>query len=143
MSTLTSHEFDTTEAASKYMFGGNAVVTVQSTVTQKHYTYKISKSKDNADDTRSPLYFVKVRAGEDYRYIGYIKNNELRHGKKGCPNSDSYKAFQWLLKQLSTRTDIHPQMILQHEGTCGRCGRALTNPESLETGLGPICAGRE
>lgn len=27
-----------------------------------------------------------------------------------------------------------------HEGRCGRCGHRLTVPESIETGLGPICA---
>lgn len=27
-------------------------------------------------------------------------------------------------------------------GTCGMCGRKLTTPESIELGIGPICAGR-
>jgi hypothetical protein len=26
-----------------------------------------------------------------------------------------------------------------HEGTCGKCGRALTVPSSIENGLGPEC----
>jgi hypothetical protein len=26
-----------------------------------------------------------------------------------------------------------------HEGRCGRCGRALTVPESVERGIGPEC----
>lgn len=29
-----------------------------------------------------------------------------------------------------------------HEGRCGRCGRKLTVPSSIETGLGPECAGK-
>lgn len=29
------------------------------------------------------------------------------------------------------------------EARCRRCGRPLTHPESVATGLGPICAGRE
>ena len=29
-----------------------------------------------------------------------------------------------------------------HEGRCGKCGRKLTVPESLTSGLGPECAGR-
>ena len=28
----------------------------------------------------------------------------------------------------------------RHEGRCGRCGRALTVPESIDTGFGPHCA---
>jgi hypothetical protein len=27
-------------------------------------------------------------------------------------------------------------------GVCGECGRTLTNPESIERGIGPICAGK-
>lgn len=27
-------------------------------------------------------------------------------------------------------------------GTCCSCGRALTNPASIEAGIGPVCAGR-
>lgn len=26
-----------------------------------------------------------------------------------------------------------------HEGKCGRCGRQLTVPESIESGFGPEC----
>ena len=29
-----------------------------------------------------------------------------------------------------------------HTGSCGHCGRALSNPESLARGIGPICAGK-
>ena len=28
-------------------------------------------------------------------------------------------------------------------GLCVRCNRELTNPESIRTGIGPVCAGRE
>jgi hypothetical protein len=29
---------------------------------------------------------------------------------------------------------------VHHEGRCGRCGRTLTVPESIESGIGPECA---
>lgn len=31
---------------------------------------------------------------------------------------------------------------LRHEGRCGRCGRRLTVPESIDSGLGPTCAAK-
>lgn len=31
---------------------------------------------------------------------------------------------------------------VHHEGRCGKCGRRLTVPESIETGLGPECSGK-
>ena len=33
--------------------------------------------------------------------------------------------------------------ILHTEGRCVRCNRKLTTPESIKTGIGPVCAGRE
>jgi rRNA maturation endonuclease Nob1 len=33
-------------------------------------------------------------------------------------------------------------MDVYHLGRCGKCGKALTEPESISTGLGPICGGR-
>lgn len=35
-----------------------------------------------------------------------------------------------------------PECEVWHEGRCGRCGRKLTVPESIETGIGPDCAKR-
>lgn len=31
---------------------------------------------------------------------------------------------------------------LRHAGRCGRCGRVLTVPESIDSGLGPVCASK-
>jgi hypothetical protein len=30
-----------------------------------------------------------------------------------------------------------------HEGRCLKCNRKLTTPESIKTGIGPVCAGKE
>ena len=30
----------------------------------------------------------------------------------------------------------------QRTGICAMCGAVLTNPESVERGIGPICAGK-
>jgi hypothetical protein len=35
--------------------------------------------------------------------------------------------------------ELHPQLIVHHENHCGRCGRTLTVPESVERGIGPDC----
>lgn len=36
---------------------------------------------------------------------------------------------------------IPPSLEVWHEGRCGRCGRALTVPESIASGIGPVCEG--
>lgn len=30
----------------------------------------------------------------------------------------------------------------KHTGVCGKCGRTLTDPESIDAGIGPVCAGK-
>lgn len=34
-------------------------------------------------------------------------------------------------------------MNFYHMGICGRCGRALTTPESITRGIGPVCYGMD
>jgi hypothetical protein len=66
------------------------------------------------------------------------------HGKKSRikSNAPSVVGFQWLLAQLVNHSGVDPNVAeLRHAGLCGRCGRPLTVPESIDTGFGPTCAG--
>jgi hypothetical protein len=65
-------------------------------------------------------------------YLGELRTesfNEWKRGKFG-PRAYGIKATSFTSFSLS------------HSGTCTCCGRTLTNPESLETGIGPVCQGR-
>ena len=51
--------------------------------------------------------------------------------------------IQWYQKQLwlsdkGYRNEL-ASVELHHEGQCACCGRKLTNPVSLTTGIGPVC----
>lgn len=41
---------------------------------------------------------------------------------------------------LADALDVLGKVEVWHEGSCGRCGRKLTVPESIANGLGPECA---
>jgi hypothetical protein len=47
-------------------------------------------------------------------------------------------AFAWFWDRLRNG-NLPEQVEVHHEGRCGRCGRALTVPESIESGFGPEC----
>jgi hypothetical protein len=47
-------------------------------------------------------------------------------------------AAAWLFGHLLERRPL-PRCTVHHEGRCGRCGRTLTVPESIESGFGPEC----
>ena len=55
-------------------------------------------------------------------------------------DADSAKAWRWFDANLQAGR-VPEQLEVWHEGRCGRCGRALTVPESIERGIGPECVG--
>lgn len=133
-----------TANALKFMLAGHAIFTLLSLKSGVRFTYKICKA-DNAD-----VWFVKLLNGpnntDDYIYIGVIKgdnNNGIhfRHTAKSkvLPTTSSFIAFDWTFKVLLA--GYEPKGVeIWHQGQCGRCGRPLTVPESIESGIGPVCA---
>jgi len=125
-----------------FMLAGNAHVTFQSRRTSTRFTYRVLAPKDGGH-----VRFVSVLTGPDfYDYLGCIYPNgqNFVHGRKSRIASDapSAVAFAWVWRKLAAG-EMHPELAIYHEGRCGKCGRRLTTPESIATGLGPICAGKE
>lgn len=129
-------------AALRFIHAGNAYLTLRSLKTQTRFTYRVRQAKDNAT-----LYFVSVLTGSDnnssYTYLGHIKRDVYFHDNKSRISRDapSAKAFEWTWRRLITNGNLD-QLEIWHEGRCGKCGRKLTVPESIEMGFGPECAGR-
>ena len=123
------------EARGAFLFAGRARFTLVSGASGAHFTYQLQIS----DDGR--VYFVRVRAGDEWVYIGHIQDGDRArlHRSRGAVGQPppSFRALAWYLRQPMTKA-----VTFLHAGTCGKCGRELTNPESIATGLGPVCAGR-
>ncbi len=84
----------------------------------------------------------------DYTYLGTVFGDPGGRltfrltGKSRLPESaKSVQAFRWMLKRIVEMQSLEPA-VLYHEGRCGACGRKLTVPESIRSGLGPVCGGR-
>ncbi len=141
------YKFENVEDIKKFIVGGKAIMTLESKRTSRWFTYKIKRAKK--DDLTSP-FFVSVLTGMDndsaYTYMGTIfdKGDRLEFSltKNSKIGSDalSYKAFTFFFKLL-LENKLHEEIAIYHRGICGRCGRTLTVPSSLITGLGPECAG--
>ena len=71
----------------------------------------------------------------------------FHRGKRSeyAENSTPIATFRWMWARLSRDQPLSLAVAegatLYHEGRCGRCGRRLTVPESIESGYGPECAG--
>lgn len=122
-----------------YVLAGNATFTIRSTKTGERFTFKVQKGEPTAQYP-NPMTFVKVLVGpqneSDYRYIGAIKATGFMTTSKSAfgMNTPCVKAFGWFSTHMESAA-----VEVWHTGKCGRCGRTLTVPESIETGIGPVC----
>lgn len=134
------------ERIKDYVLAGNAIITLESGITGKHFTYKITRSKN--DDN---LYFIKSLRGldncNDYTYIGcYYADSGHFHPDKKYKGIETYgwpKSLQAINFLFKTIDYIPDKLRVYHNGRCCVCGRILTTPESIEKGVGPECEKRE
>ena len=126
----------------RFALAGNATFTIRSTQTGQRFTYKITAAEDG------PMHFVKVLTGpdntQDYRYLGFLRRGVYFHGgakAKVSATAPSAISFDWFWRHLA-RNALPETVEVHHEGKCGRCGRALTVPESIQSGFGPECIGK-
>lgn len=130
------------ELVPKFALAGNAIITLYSGNTGVHFTYKISRHRDDKD-----LYFVKLLRGADnnadYSYIGcYYKDTNRFNPCKPWKDRNldlwppSMRAIKCFFEHLY---NLPKALHVYHEGRCGKCGRRLTTPESIERGFGPEC----
>lgn len=121
--------------ALKFIFAGNCVVTFLNTLTSNRFTFKVKKHKtDN-------VYFISLLTNTDnYTFIGRIIDNAYIHGKNSTISIDSQsvKTFNYVIQCLR-KDKLQDFIEIWHQGTCGKCGRKLTVPESISSGLGPEC----
>ena len=124
----------------KFMFAGNATFTILNEITEKWFTFKVQAKKDGKGEA---VRFVKLRTGDArYEFIGSLfdKSETLAYfpSKKSRikATAPSNVAFAWFCRNIK---ELPETFSFHHEGKCGACGRKLTNPESIESGYGPIC----
>ena len=127
--------------SAEFFLGGRAIFTVHNNVGEQ-YTYKIVKSK------KSGLYFVSLLSGPnnetDYTYMGLLMPDlmQARTTEKSLLNlsAPAFRVLNWALKTVSQGKQIPFGYGIRHEGKCCVCALRLTDAESIETGIGPVCA---
>jgi hypothetical protein len=143
MQLVSEHRFTSLADARAYALAGNATLTLQSLKSGTHFTYKVRAAKEDPNSTRAsvPTWFVSLLANGNegqFTYLGIIQGAAFRltRNSKAGADAPSVKAFTyfWALR------DLPGNLVVRHEGRCGRCGRTLTVPESIDAGIGPECA---
>ena len=112
--------------------------TINSNATGVEYTYKIARKEFKGK------WYTHVSVETQYlkfMYLGsYFKGKIYKKG--AVITSPSASAIAHVLngveKGFSSKLDL--QLSLMHTGNCLRCGRELTDSDSIGRGLGPTCA---
>jgi hypothetical protein len=133
-----------------FMAAGRAVLTLESKRTGGHYTYRIRQALRRPHGL--PLrnhFFVDLLTGpdntNDFTYIGTLENfpfggptfRTTQASRMGLGSKPAL-GLNYLLAHLR-HGRLPEDMIVRHEGRCGRCARVLTTPESIQRGIGPEC----
>ena len=124
----------------QFLTAGNCGCTLVDNYTNVNFTYRIIKAKNTAN-----TYWIKVMtAPYTFTFGGTLRISldgfRYTQGNKGKVgfNAPSIQLLMRVLAQ-SKKGKLQDNFEVLHLGTCGRCKRPLTDPESLKTGLGPIC----
>lgn len=130
--------FTSAEAARVAITAGNATFTICSKTTGKHLTFKAKKAK------RSGKIWVSVLTGPDneadFEFIGGLDPETGMVRGRGFEGPR--RALNWINARIFGEGRLPETATVHHEGRCCKCGRKLTTPESIESGIGPVCAGK-
>ena len=116
-----------------------------------HYTYRVrlAPATDRWPETLFVGYLTGPNNGTDYSPLGKLnpETGAVALVQTTTLNDQSWpvRILRRFLAALWTGREnevLAAGFDFQHEGRCGRCGRRLTVPESIEIGLGPECASK-
>jgi hypothetical protein len=125
----------------------NGVITIANPATGGHRTIAIRTQKADAKFAPGER-IVSLLSGPDneadYRGFAFLKRNRVLVWKsKRATAAGSRSVLEYLADMLERPAVYIERGITYHfEGRCRVCNRKLTTPESIESGIGPVCAGR-
>jgi hypothetical protein len=133
-----------------FIFAGNATFTVLNETTKNRFTFRIRKAGYGTPtfNEKNGIFYISVLTGTDnissYSFLGtYFGGTSqiYRHSHKSKIGSEaiSNKVMEWFFGSYLKNPTTFPTIKIFHSGKCGRCGKKLTTPDSIKSGLGPYC----
>lgn len=124
----------------------NGYVTVKSVVTGDHRTFRIATQPEDAKfapNERIVSLLIGSDNENDYLGFGFLKTNgsgprivvwkRYRNGQ--------YDRLARMLERLPAYEEAG-KVEVNFDARCRRCNRVLTTPESVASGIGPVCEKR-
>lgn len=128
----------------------NGIYTVKSSRTGEHRTFKIHTQDEKsgfAPGKRIVGLLTGSENSDDASYTGFAFIDDLGihvwSKKRGQGQWEAYADMLWSLSVDGAFSSwAEKGFTVMGSGTCLVCNRLLTEPTSLLTGVGPVCAGR-
>lgn len=121
----------------------NGIITVENTVRGTHRTFRIKTQKEDANfapGERILSLLVGPDNSNDYLQLAFVKDD----GRVILWRKYRTDQYEKLVRVLQDPDKYRSLGCRYHyEGTCRRCNRTLTTPESVRSGIGPVCGGRQ
>lgn len=114
-----------------------APFTIRSKKTGKDYTFKVSQALFNNNN------YLHLKVETQYlifKYMGWYKDGKVIN-KKVEVDTPASQAISWFMKMLlANKLDVLDSNVdIFHLGKCLKCGKTLTDANSIEVGFGPVC----
>jgi hypothetical protein len=120
----------------------NGTITAKNRERGTHRTFQVRKQHKDANfmpGERLVGLLTGPNNNADFRSFGFVDRDRVVLWKKHL--DDPF--FKWTAAFLLDPQAYADKVELLIEGRCRRCNRKLTTPESIESGIGPVCGGRE
>lgn len=129
----------TGEHIREYIYGGKGIVTLLSP-TGVHHTYMFARPRNQDVFPDDVVFVYAVHDKQKLFYVGMIESGRFRitRNSRFDWHTDIVKGANYIVR-MANDPSMNTPMILYHEGMCACCGRQLTNPKSIESGIGPKC----
>lgn len=118
----------------------NYHITMYNSETGQHRTIRI-RTETWADKSEHRVAAL-LHSGDDWRSFGFVKVNQQNEAFIVPWKKYRGTKFEVFAKMISRPSDFEKRGIeYLLEGRCRRCNRVLTHPDSIKSGIGPICKG--
>lgn len=117
----------------------NGRITIENTNRGTHRTFQVRTQPDDAKfapGTRILSLLTGSDNESDYLGFAFVRDEQVILWKK-------YRTEQYQrLVDVLLRPEHYESLGCRYlyEGRCRRCNRTLTTPESIQSGIGPVCA---
>ena len=128
-------------------FAGRSLLTFHNQEKNTHMTVKAVQARDKKDrKIKLPYFFVNISllgdSDQGFSYAGVLFQDTMTFRPADAIKGDTHmqKVILFIMEAIKNPQLLRDRKVsLLHEGKCCRCALTLTNPASIDRGLGDDC----